>query len=405
MISPCRIRRSCNCVDLLPLAFLFATSFLALQPIEATAQAATGATFEQAGISWLPAIPIQITADVDLGYDDNVTLSSNGEASSFARENVVLTYARPGQRTQFFLLGVGRFSQFFDVTGQDDPSGNVTLSLTHNFSRRLSFYASIYAAYQNDPNFKSDIGPENVRAAHIETQNVFAVTYYWLPRLSTVTFYAFRGIKYNESSIGMFEDRVEQNFGERLHFSLTTRTNLFGEYRLQLINYDTAPLNSVTHYALVGVEHHLTEHLIFHVSGGELFRSLENNGNSISPYFESTVDYVSSNHSLGWTTSYSVEAPNAAGVFMRSTWRTGMHLTWDLTSRITSRAGVNYHHDENEGSISGAQDSLDVTLGLRYTINKHCDLHVNYIHNNVSSLGSTPAYSRNSYSAGVTYTY
>ena len=64
-----------------------------------------GSTFEQAGLGWLPAIPIQINAGLDGGYDDNVALAPSGEGSVFTRENVVLTYARPGERTQFFVHG------------------------------------------------------------------------------------------------------------------------------------------------------------------------------------------------------------------------------------------------------------------------------------------------------------
>jgi hypothetical protein len=420
MILPCRIHRVRNCVDPLPLALLFAASLLALHPVEAVGQNTAGATFEGAGIGWLPAVPLQITAGVDAGYDDNVTLSPSAQGSLFARENIVLTYDRPGEQTEFFLLGVGRFTQFFDVTGQDDTSGNVTMSLTHNFSTRLSFYASVYASYQTEPNFKSDIGPENVRAGHFDTNDIFSVTYRWLPRFTTVTSFTFQRIKYDQSSsgtsqigisqVGMSQDRVDTTFAEQLQFSLTSRTNLVGEYRFEMINYDTAPTDSTTHYVLAGVDHHLTEHLVFHVRGGESFRSLENAGDSVNPYFESLLGYVSSNHSLTWITSYSLEAPNTQDVSVRQTLRTGLNLTYGLTSRISSMAAVYYHHDENEGSISsgaavGPQDSFDLSLGLRYTINKHFVFHVDYDHTTEGSLGSTPGYSRNRYSAGLNYTY
>ncbi len=52
-----------------------------------------------------------------------------------------------------------------------------------------------------------------------------------------------------------------------------------------------------------------------------------------------------------------------------------------------------------------SQDSLDLLLGFSYTINKRLALHVNYNYTLQSSLGLTPGYSRNSYSAGLTYTY
>jgi len=416
MILPCRIHRARNRnrVDSLPLALVLVTCLFA-SVREAISQDGVAAASEAAGVSWLPAVPIQITAGAGIGYDDHVTgstatTSSSGQSSFFARENLVLTYVRPTERTQVSLIGVGRFEQFFDL-GTDDKNGNITLSITHHNSTRLSFYTNIYAAYETEPDFKSDVGPENVRADHFNTIDIFAVTYRWLPRFSTVTSYTFQRVKYADSSIGMFQDRVYDTFGETLQFSLTRRTNLGADYRYEIINYDTAPNDSTTHYLLGGVDHHLTEHLLVRAGGGPSFRSLANNGDSVTPYFEGSLDYTSSNHSLSWTTSYGFEAPNEANVSTRKTFRTGLVLTYNLTSRLSSTTAVYYHHDENQGSGSsetsstGTQDSLDLLLGLRYTINKRLALQINYNYTSQSSLGATPGYSRNSYSAGLSYTY
>jgi hypothetical protein len=412
MILPCRIHRARNRnrVDSLPLALALVTCLFA--PVrEAISQDAVAGASEAAGVSWLPAVPIQITVGLATGYDDNVTTSTNGEGSPFAREDIVLTYARPGQRTQVGLIGVGRFGQFFDL-GTNDKNGNVTLSITHNSSTRLSFYTNVYAAYETEPDFKSDVGPENVRADHFNTIDIFAVTYQWSLRLSTVTAYTFQRVKYADSSIGMSQDRVQNTFDETFQFSLTSRTNLVADYGYEIINYDTAPNDSTTHYLLGGVDHHLTEHLVVRALGGPSFRSLEDKGDSVTPYFEGSLGYVSSNHSLSWRTSYGFEAPNEPNVSLRKTLRTGLVLTYSLTSRLSSTTEVYYHHDENQGSASsgtssavGSQDSLDLLLGFSYTVNKRLALHVNYHHTSQSSLGSTPGYSRNSYSAGLTYTY
>ena len=422
MISPCRTHRARNRnrVDSLPLAILLATCFLASVD-EVLSQEALSSASEAAGLGWLPAVPVQITAGLDIGYDDNVTLSSPGQGqgsqgSVFARENVVLTYARPGERTQIALIGVGRFSQYFDVSGQNETAGNVTMSLTHNFSSRLSFYASVYGTYQNEPNFTSNVGPQNVRSPFFDTVDIFALTYHWFLRFRTVTSYTFERVYYTSSSNGnsqtgvqntLAQNRVQNTFGEEFQFSLTSRTVLVGEYRFEAIDYDTAPLNSTTNFVLAGINHNLTEHLMVHVRGGESFRSLENEGNMASPYFEGTLGYVRSNHSLNWTASYGYESPTAAGATTTKTWRTGVNLTYDLTSRLSSTTGVYYHHDENQGGTgsTGKQDSFDLTVGLRYTINKRFALHVDYEHDSTSSLGSTPGYSRNRYSAGLTYTY
>jgi hypothetical protein len=417
MILPCRIHgaRKSNRVNSLPLALVLAACLLA--PFgETMSQETIGAASEAAGLGWLPAIPIQITAGGDAGYDDNVTLQPSGEGSIFTRENVVLTYARPGERTQFFVVGVGRFSQYFDVSGLNETAGNVTLSLTHNLSNRLSFYASVYGTYQNQPNFQSNVGPENVVSPFFDTVDIFALTYHWLLRFSTVTSYTFERVQYTSSSNGnsqngvqdtLAQNRIQNTFSEAFQFNLTSRTLLVGEYRFEVINYDTAPTDSTTHFILAGVNHNLTEHLMVHVRGGESYRSLENDGNTASPYFEGSLGYVSSNHSLNWLSSYGYESPTATGVTTTKTWRTGLNLTYDLTSRLSSTTGVYYHHDENQGGTgsTGTQDSFDLNLGLRYSINKRFSLHADYSHTTQGSLGTTPGYSRNRYSAGLSYTY
>jgi Putative beta-barrel porin 2 len=415
VILPCRIHHSRKRVNFL-LALLFAISLLA-PVLQGTAQDTSGSS-EEAGPTFFSLVPLQITAGADIGYDDNVIgggTSASGQTSLFARENLVLNYDRLTQRTEVQLLGVGRFTQYFDL-GTDDKNGNITLSLTHKASTRLIFYSSAYAAYQTEPDFASNVGLENVRADHFFTNDTFWVVYYWLPRFATVTSYNFQRIKYTQSAGASQasqadQDRMGNTFDEQLLFALTSRTNLIGTYRFQIMDYDTAPRDSVTHYALAGINHHLTEHLVVHALGGELFRSFKNDGDTIDPYAEGTLAYESSNHSLEWTTSYRVEEPTATNAQFRTTIRTGVRLNYDLTSRITSTTGVYYHHDDNEAETSsgfssvGTQDSFQLTLGLRYTINKHFALHVDYEHWSVSSLGSTPGYSRNRYFGGLTYTY
>ncbi len=416
MMLPCRIHHPRKRVNL-PLAVLFAISLLA-PVVQGTAQDAAGSS-EEAGPTFFPLVPLQITAEVDLGYDNNVNFGGpTGGGSLFARENLVLTYHRNTKRTQVELLGVGRFAQFFDLS-TDDKNGNVTLSLTHAASTRLIFYASAYAAYQTEPDFVSNVGLENVRADHFFTNDTLWVAYYWLPRFVTITSYTFQRVKYAQSAGASqasqadqaSQDRMGNTLGEQLLFSLTSRTDLIGTYRFEIMDYDTAPRDSITHYALAGFNHHLTKHLIFRVLGGATFRSFKSDGDTIDPSAEGSLTYRSSNHSVQWTTSYGVEEPSSTTAVTRTTIRTGLRLTYDLTSRITSTTGVYYHHDVNEDAGSsgftpgGSQDALYFSLGLKYTINKHFAVQINYEHTTESALGTTPGYSRNRYFGGLTYNY
>ena len=108
-------------------------------------------------------------------------------------------------------------------------------------------------------------------APTISTRSIFLrFTYQWLPRFSTVTSYTFQRVKYADASIGADQDRMDNTFGETIQFSLTRRTNLVGDYRYQITDYDTAPIDSTTHSLLGGVDHHLTEHLVVHARGGSI---------------------------------------------------------------------------------------------------------------------------------------
>ncbi len=411
MISPCRTHQPRRFVDSLPLAFLIA-AFLLVPRNEAIGQAGGGG-----GRS----VPLDITFGLDFGYDDHVlgsntsstTSSSSGQSSFLVRENLVLNYNRPMERTDLRLVAVGRFDQFVDV-GTDDKDLTLSALLTHNFSRRLSFRADVYAAYQTEPDFQSNVGPENVRAPHFDTRDSLSLTYKWLPRFNTVTSFSFDRVLYTQSSssAATSSNRAQQTLSEQLRYSLTSRTKLTGEYRFETINYDNNPTNnSIIHSALAGVDHHLTEHLRFNVSAGESFLSLESGGTSASPYLESLLDYTASNHSLNWITSYGFQAPTTQNTSTRKTLRTGVNLTYNLSSRLRSTAGVNYHNDQNGGtnspgtSSAGTQNSLELSLGLRYTINRRFSLHLDFQHTMQSAQQSSPGYSRNRYFLGVNYTY
>lgn len=425
MILRCRVHRAHNRVNWLPLSLLFAVSLLAppaeragAEPVvELLTESTTGSTPEESGVSRQSSIPLHVSIGTDMGYDDNIGTHASGEGAWFTTGNVILSYDRPGDRTELHFLTAAGLTHFFDATGTQDVNASITLALKHSTSTRLSFAANVYANYQAEPDFKTNVGPENVRANHFETTNAFSVTYHWLPRFTTVANYTFRRIKYDDLSIGMFEDRVENTFGEVFQFSRSRRTNLFGEYRFQIINYDTAPRNSTTHFALGGIDYKLTEHLTLNARGGETFRSNEHGKDTVDPYFEGSLDYAKAGRSsLKWTTSYGVEEPNStAGALVNTTFRTGMQLTYSLSARISSVAVVYYNHAVNEGPTlaqngSGvSQDSFDLSLSLRYAINQRFALHIDYKRTSVmstgSTLGPTADYSRNRYSAGLNFTY
>ena len=119
-------------------------------------------------------------------------------------------------------------------------------------SRTAFFLRQRYAAYQTEPNFQSNVGPENVVADHFDTIDIFSLTYHWSTRFSMITSYTFKRVQYESSSMDLDRCRIsrpsQNTLSEQLQFSLTSRTNLVGEYRFETIDYDTAPTDSTTHF-------------------------------------------------------------------------------------------------------------------------------------------------------------
>jgi opacity protein-like surface antigen len=163
----------------------------------------------------------------------------------------------------------------------------------------------------------------------------------------------------------------------------------------------------------------LTEHLILNVRGGETFCSIDTGKDTIDPYFAGSLAYTGGCWSLGWTGSYGVEDPSVDGAVSSITLRTGLAFRYNLSARISATAAVYYNNADNQGMISsatgsvGSQDSLGLSLGVGYTINQHFAVHVDYSHSSVTSPGSTSestqglasAYSRNSFSAGLSFSF
>ena len=361
--------------------------------------------------------PLHIVAGVDMGYDDNINTSSTPEGAWFTAGVIALTYEYLNARTQLHLRLGGGLTHYFSSESTEDENASIVLELTHNFSTRFSLTANVDASYQVEPDFSTNIGPENVRAAHLQSTDLFAISYSWLPRLVTITSCTFRRIMYDDFSIGMFQDRLETTLGEVIQLKRSHRTNVFGEYRYQMIDYDSVPNNSTTQYGIVGIEHKFTEHIGLTMRGGGSYRSYDQGGDRVDPYFESSFDFSNGGRSsIRWTTNYGIEDNSgSSGLSVSQTFRTGIQLSYQLSSRITSTATVYYNHSVDDGSAStqissgSSQDSLEMSLNLLYTISRRLKVHLDYGRTSVSSAGfapgSAPDYNRNRYFAGLTLIY
>jgi hypothetical protein len=343
------------------------------------------------------------------GYDDNVTTTQVGRSSFYTNGNAVLSYIINAPHTRLDLTSGAGLSYYYDHPGGIDFSPNVYLglSITHKPNRRLTLTLSTLATYQRQPDLSVNLGASRQLGNFFQSTDTASVGYSWTRRFSTVTSYTLGVINYGGSQ-GSFENRTENTFGQQLQYGLWSNTHLVGEYRFEVINYDTTALDSTTHFVLAGIDHSFTSRAMASLRGGAEFRSLEGSGDQSSPFFESTLTYgLSHQGSLSWTTRYSIEEPDVPVASGRPTFRTGLTLHYGFTGRLSGNVAVFYVRGDNQvsGTTSSSETDLDVGPSLRYAMSRRFSMELGYHYTKVDSGLQLTSYSRNNYFASLGLTF
>lgn len=370
----------------------------------------TETTGEDFGIGRFSKLPVNISASVQGGYDDNVLTSNSAHGSLFTSGNIALAYQFGSPRTRLTLSTGAGLTYYFDRPGssQFDENAFLDLSLSHKATPRLTLAAALHVSYQIEPDFNYNVGPNRRTGNYFYTDDKFSVTYLWAPRFSTLTSYSPGIVRYDKSAVASFEDRFENTFGNEFRFLAWPATTLVGEYRYEVINYDSSPRDSNTHFALVGFDHNFNPRTLLTMRGGEEFRTSDFGGDHNDPYFESGLTYKFGHNSITFTNRYSIEEPDIPTVAIQNTFRTGLLVKYDLTPRISSTLGFNYQHSENQAFNSGGivspaflEQTVDLSLTLRYSITHLLGIQAGYSHTQVISDVSGLDYSRNRYFGGL----
>src|SRR5206468_1424634 len=241
------------------------------------------------------------------------------------------------------------------------------------------------------PDVSTNLGSNQQLGSFIHSSDTVSLAYAWAPRFSTVSSYTFGLLKY-DSSAGSLQNRMEHTFGEQFRYLLWPATTGAAEYRYGIIDYESAPLNSTTHFLLAGLDHSFTPRLNASFRAGVELRSSESSGFQPGPYFESTLTYIlRHNGSIIWTNSYSIEESGTPGGSSSPAFRTGLTLNYGFTGRLSASLPLFYVHGGNQsgGSSSSSEDTIDIGPSLNYSINRHFSANVGYHYTEVSGSGSS----------------
>ena len=297
--------------------------------------------------------------------------------------------------------------------------------LQYKATPRLTLGSDVLIAYLTEPSFNYGVGLNTRAGNYLYTLDTFSARYLWAPRFSTVTHYTLTVINYDDNSVGILQDRVENNFGNEFRFLLTPVTALLGEYRLELVHYTQAqnPLDSTTHFVLGGFDHTFNPRLNVTVHAGAQFRSYSDGGTRNSPYVEANLNYtVGRRTTLSWINHYGLEEPDVENSQNPTVFRTGLEGKFRLTPRISTTLGVYYAHSDYpesttplffDGIIIGetivpafTQDEFDGSIDLRFAITPLIGAQLGYHYTDVTAdMGQGQNYHRNRVFGGFNVTF
>jgi putative beta-barrel porin BBP2 len=373
------------------------------------------------GVGNFSRFPLNISASIHGGYDDNVSTSSAGKQGSwFTTLGLVAGYQLGNARTKLTLSSSFGFTYYGSVEDNSlEPNLNLSMTLIHHVTPRLSLEFAGSAAYQTEPDFQYGLSTNRRAGNYFFTTDKLSANYAWAPRFATATSYSIAAIKYDDSAAGMFEDRIENTFGNEFRFLLWPTTNLIGEYRFQIVNYDQINRDSTTNYLLGGFDHTFGPRLSAVFRGGAQFRSYEDGSDQNSPYFESSLSYkLGKDTSVVWESRYGIEEGDLVTNSTRKTFRTGIQGRHNLTSRISANLAMYFSNDDYEETRtldpatgkfvtnpSFTENSFNVDLSLRYLVTRYMGIDVGYDHTTVSSGAMSRDYSRNRVWGGVNVSF
>ena len=395
------------------------TQTLATETLATTSSSQVQITsIEDVGTGTYSRFPFHVSVSVRGGYDDNVNTSKiDKQESWFTNGSAAITYDFGSPRTQLSLQTGGGVTYYWDhlhnIGVNNDYDFNVYLSLqmVHEVSPRLTLKSTDYVTYQTEPDFTLAVGLNRRSGNFFYTQDKSTVTYLWTPRFSTATSYTGGIVWYDDSSIGLFEDRFESTFGNEFRFLLWPTTTLVAEYRFELVTYDRdINRDSMTHFALGGFDHNFSSRFSASFRGGAEFRDYEaGTSDRSSPYFEGTLNYaVGKNTSVSWTNRYAIEEPDVLLNPSRTTFRTGLRAKHDFTPRISGNLGVYYEHDDYDSvntltviSPSFTEEAFDAAVSVRFAVTRYLGIEAGFNHTEVWSDIFLREYSRNRYWGGL----
>jgi len=356
-----------------------------------------------------------ITASLREGYDDNIFTSKNNKVGSFTTDfSPSFLVDFPMDNSDFSARYTFDATYFENRPGdQFDQNHEFVARYNHAFSDRYNLDVREQFRYYNEPSLLDATGTLFRNGAYINNLSSLEFTAQWTPLFSTATTYSNNLIYYQDKSISIEQDNMENTVAQDFRFAiLPTYTLIFGGIYDNL-SYDHIARGYDNYTGNVGVDWQAAPALVVGARVGGSVTDGQGTGTSTSPYAAFNINWRLGHRSnLDFNYVHNVVATDVITAVGQEADRFTSRFKYDITPSITAHLEGIYTHSDYTSELlqpgtmpSFTEDVLAVDTGLAYHFNKNFDFDTGYTFSNVSSDLSFREYTRNQVYLGVRGTY
>lgn len=238
-------------------------------------------------------LPLKWVVGLNAIYDDNVNpgfvdaTGSPVEEDSFGINPYVgLSFVNITPQTTWDVYARLGMIYYFDApAGMDEANSQsrAGVNFTHRFDERLRFSSRNFISYELEPDYSYGYASSRSIGEYFYWQTDNSIGYRWSERWATYTGFVLSGTQYTDIDNN---DRFSWQVYNQFRYQLAPQTVLTADYRYEQTYGSDLSSDSSDHFVLGGVEHRFSPNTVGIVRAGAQFHSVDEGGNSTSPYVE-----------------------------------------------------------------------------------------------------------------------
>jgi hypothetical protein len=365
-----------------------------------------------------------LTASLREIYDDNVNTAQYNAKSSLETEfspSVLVDFPTPeGDFSARYTLNITYYSTGPDaVSNSGQTSSEVKYThdflaqYTHAFSDRFNLALADEFRSFTEPSIDQSTGTSYQNGPYIT--NVFngTLSSQWTPLLGTSTTYSNTITRYDDSSVAMFQNSVENIGSQTFSFAFFPKVSLSFGGIVDDISYDDVARGYTNYTGFVGAQWQALPSLSITGRGGASYTEYDVNFTQISPYAALSVNWgLGAHSSLSFSYAHEVTPAEQGFSSGQTSDRFSGGFNYNITSSLSASLqgiftyGVVGQQAQNSGQASYNQNNYEIDPGLTYHYNNYLDFNAGFVFSGVtgdSNVVST--YERNQAFLGVRGTY